>query len=243
MTNILLKTPEEITIMAEGGKKLGKIKHALMEKVRQGVNAKEIDDLADELIKKTGGKASFKMVSGYHWATCVNVNVGVVHGIPKKEVIFKNGDLVSIDIGLFYKGFHTDTSISFEVGGKGVHKLFLETGKKALLAAIGKTRVGHRISDISRVGRDLHEEPPIPCFINGKTLSSPEIPKGAVLAIEVMYSTGSGEIKVGEDGWTISTSDDTISGLFEDSVAVTKNGPLVLTESSQTEPDSVFTQG
>ena len=89
----------------------------------------------------------------------------------------------------------------------------------------------------------MHEEPPIPCFINGKTLSSPEIPKGAVLAIEVMYSTGSGEIKVGEDGWTISTSDDTISGLFEDSVAVTKNGPLVLTESSQTEPDSVFTQG
>ena len=250
MSGILLKTPSEIKIMAEGGKKLGRVKKALMDKVREGVSAKEIDDLADELIKKEGGEASFKMVPGYHWATCVNVNDGVVHGIPKEEIVFKKGDVVSVDVGMFYKGFHTDTSFTVGLGViKEINK-FLDTGKDALKKAIQEAKGGKKIFDVSEaiestlkqsgyspiralvghgVGRDLHEEPKIPCFTTGEASSSPEIPEVAVLAIEVMYAMGAGEVKLDEDGWTILASDGTISGLFEETVAVTKNGSIVLT--------------
>src|SRR6266567_765294 len=112
LSDFNLKTEEEIKIMTEGGKKLSEIKQKLASEVHVGGNAYEIDKLADDLISKSGGEASFKKVPGYYWATCINVNAGIVHGIPKKEIIFKKGDLVSIDVGLFYKGFHTDTSIS-----------------------------------------------------------------------------------------------------------------------------------
>ena len=247
---ILVKSGKEIEFIAEGGKKLGRVKKALIDKVREGVSAKEIDDLANKLIKKEGGKASFKMVPRYRWATCVNVNDGVVHGIPKKEIVFKKGDVVSVDVGMIYKGFHTDTS--FTVGlevSKEINK-FLDTGKIALKKAIQEAKMGKKIFDISEaiestlkqagyfpiralvghgVGKDLHEEPQIPCFTSGKASSSPEIPEGAVLAIEVMYAMGSGDVKLDGDGWTISTSDGTISGLFEETVAVTKNGSIIIT--------------
>jgi methionyl aminopeptidase len=247
---IFIKSPEEIKYMAEGGKRLGKVKKALRDKVREGVSAREVEDLADTLIKKEGGTASFKMVPGYNWATCVNINDGVVHGIPKSEIVFKEGDVVSVDVGMFYKGFHTDTSFSVVVGQDRSKQDFLDIGEKALDVAIGKAQAGKRIYDISEaientlnskgyspvralvghgVGRELHEEPQIPCFVNGDRKTSPIIPEGAVLAIEVMYAKGSGDVKLEPDGWTISSSDDTITGLFEETVAVTNNGPIVLT--------------
>ncbi len=247
---IKIKSAKDITDMSEGGKKLAMVKKILQSEVKVGANAYNLDKYAEELILKEGGKPSFKMVPGYYWTTCINVNDGIVHGIPKKEIIFKKGDCVSVDVGMYYKGFHTDTS--FTVGIKVDEKLdkFLKTGKYALNEAITKAVSGNRIYDISQkieetikangyspvralvghgVGKDLHEDPQIPCFTNGVREKSPEILKGYVLAIEVMYAQGSGDVKLSGDGWTISTSDGTISALFEETVAVTKKGTLVLT--------------
>jgi methionyl aminopeptidase len=247
---ICIKTPEELKIMAEGGKKLRQVKNELEKMVAAGVNALQIEEKACELIAKTGGKPSFKMVPGYHWATCVNVNSGLVHGIPKKNLVFQKGDLVSIDVGLFYKGFHTDTSISVGIDLDPKTQKFFDTGMKALAKSIKMAVNGNKICDISKtmegvlkgsgyspvmalvghgVGRTLHEEPAIPCFGAEKREYSPEIKNGMALAIEVMYTLGSPDLVMEEDGWTIGTRDGKISALFEETVAVTPDGPLVLT--------------
>ncbi|HJX59146.1 MAG TPA: type I methionyl aminopeptidase [Patescibacteria group bacterium] len=251
MTDISLKTKEEVAIMQEGGVLLGKVKAALKEKVQEGVNASEVEDLAVELIKKSGGEASFKMVPGYSWATCININEGLVHGIPKESVVFKKGDVVSVDVGLYYKGFHTDTSFTKAIEPDSMTKKFLQAGQEALEKAIEAVSPGKRIYDISLaiqetiekaghspirvltghgVGRELHEEPKITCFASGDRAKSPEITEGMVLAIEVMYCLGSPQVEISKDGWTISMRDGKISALFEETVAVTSRGPLVLTE-------------
>lgn len=247
---IHIHSEEEIKIMAIGGAMLGRVKNKLDDAVKIGVTAFEIEELACELIKKEGAEPSFKKVPGYSWATCISVNAGLVHGIPTRELIFKDGDLVSVDVGIYYKGFHTDTSISVGLNLSSENKKFLGVGKTALEKAIGKTRAGNHIFDISKamedtiegagyttikalvghgVGRELHEEPQIPCFVPGKIEDSPEIKIGMVLAVEVMYAMGSDKVEVDADGWTIRTRDGKISALFEETVAVTAKGPKVLT--------------
>jgi len=249
MARVIKKTERDINIIAEGGKKLAKIKARLKEKIDVGVSAREIEEVAVELIKEEGGKSSFKMVAGYKWATCVNVNEGVVHGVPKAETIFRKGDVVSVDIGIYHRGFHTDTSFSVSVRGSKNNK-FLDVGEKALENAIKQAKLGNRVYDISEaiektlteadylpvralvghgIGRDLHEAPQIPCFVSGKREDYPIVPEGAVLAIEVMYSKGKSDVRVASDGWTIETCDGKISALFEDTVAVTKKGPIIIT--------------
>jgi len=252
--------------MAEGGAKLGRVKQALAAAVKVGVRASEIEELAVKLIKEEGVEASFKKVPGYHWATCVNVNAGLVHGIPVSSVIFKKGDIVSVDVGVYYKGFHTDTSISVGIEVSPENREFLNTGREALAKAIKMAKEGNYFYDISKaiedmvegagyttikalvghgVGRELHEEPQIPCFVPldsldtardksawdkpGSGQESTKIEKGMVLAIEVMYAMGSDKVEVLEDGWTIAMRDGKMSGLFEDTIAVTKLGPKVLT--------------
>lgn len=254
MTKIIPKSKDEIKIMAEGGKKLGEIKNKLAREIKIGKNAMQIEETAIKLISEAGGKASFKMVPKYSWATCVNVNEGVVHGIPKKAIVFKKGDVVSVDVGLYYKGFHTDTSFSVGLGVDKKTGRFLDVGKKTLNRAIKKAKVGGRIYDISKamqeeiersgysvvkalvghgIGKKLHEEPHIPCFIEGKRNESPEICDGATLAIEIMYTMGNSSVHVEPDGWTISTRNGKIASLFEETVAVTKNGPHVLTDAKR----------
>ena len=249
MGKINIKTPEEVAIMREGGLKLRFIKKALAKEAKEGVSASEIEDLAESLIKESGGMPSFKMVSGYRWCTCINVNDGVVHGIPHPSIVFKKDDIVSIDVGLFYKGFHTDTSISLRIGGPETK--FLVAGRQALKAGIKEVKPKNRIHDISRaiesvlvdngyapikalvghgVGRELHEDPQIPCLARGPRELTPEIQIGAVFAIEVMYAEGVGEVYIdASDGWTIATKDGKMSALFEETVAVTENGPSILT--------------
>ncbi|SRR3989339_573238 len=247
-----VKTVSEIKIMQEGGAKLGLVKKALEKAVKPGVTGKEIDDLADVLIAKYGCKSSFKMVPNYHWSTCINVNEGVVHGIPKKEVVFKNGDIVSVDVGVFYKGFHTDTSTSVIAGTNTNAAIiaFLAAGRSALRKGISAARPGKTIGDISRsievtlkkaklnpiralvghgIGRELHEAPYIPCFVSSSMDEKLVIKEGWALAIEVMYTMGNSDLVLEEDNWTIRTKDGKISGLFEETVAVTQNGPIVLT--------------
>jgi methionyl aminopeptidase len=247
---ILLKSEAEMKIMAEGGAKLGRVKNALAAAVGEGVRASDIEKLAVELIKKEGAEISFNKVPGYHWATCVNVNQGLVHGIPVSSLVFKKGDIVKIDVGIYYKGFHTDTSISVGVDLSPENRKFLNTGRETLDKAIKVVKEGNYIYDISKaiedsiegagyttikalvghgVGRDLHEDPQIPCFVPGERTESAQIKPGMVLAVEVMYAQGDDKVQLLEDGWTIAMRDGKISGLFEDTVAVTEKGPRVIT--------------
>lgn len=249
MKKFNLKTEEEVAIMAEGGKKLAAVKRGLIGAVKEGVSAMEIEKLAMKLIAKQGAEPSFNKVPGYKWATCININDGVVHGIPKEEMVFKDGDIVSVDVGLYYKGFHTDTSMSVLLGKYNELEKFLEVGRRALNNAIKQAKAGKVLGDISEaiestllvsgcrpiealvghgIGRDLHEDPMIPGY-TGYRGQDFELKEGVVLAIEVMYTMGSGEVKTASDGWTICTRDGKISALFEETVAVTKKGPFVLT--------------
>ncbi|MEK7470962.1 MAG: type I methionyl aminopeptidase [Patescibacteria group bacterium] len=245
-----IKTPEEMETMAEGGARLRRVKNALASAVKIGVSALDIENLAMKLINEEGALPSFTKVENYRWATCISVNEGIVHGIPKKETIFKKGDLVSVDVGIFYKGFHTDTSISVGLDLTPENVRFFETGRTALKKAIREAKPGKYIFDISKaiedtitgagytplralvghgVGRELHEEPQIPCFVPDGTSRGPKIVPGMVLAIEVMYTQGKSDIGVTEDGWTIVMRDGKISALFEETVCVTTKGPQVIT--------------
>lgn len=247
---IIIKSEAEMEIMSEGGAKLGRIKRALGDAVKEGVRASEIEELAQKLIKEEGAEVSFDKEPDYYWATCINVNEGLVHGIPTKDMIFRSGDIVSIDVGLLYKGFHTDTSITVGVDLPPERQRFLNVGREALQKAIKVACVGNHIYDISKVieeviegagystikalvghgvGRSLHEDPQIPCFLPGRVEDSPVIKKGMVLAVEVMYALGSDKVEILEDGWTIAMKDGKISGLFEDSIAITEKGPKVIT--------------
>lgn len=248
---IKIKTPEEIQIMAEGGAKLGRVKKALAAEVKAGVSAMDIENLAMKLIAQEGAEPSFNKEPNYYWATCVNVNAGIVHGIPTKEVVFKDGDIVKIDVGIYYKGFHNDTSISVGINPSPENKRFLYIGQLALDKALKQVREGNYLYAISKaiedtvegagystikalvghgVGRHLHEDPQIPCFVPGGYVEdSPKIKPGMTLAVEVMYAAGSDKVEIEKDGWTIAMRDGKISGLFEETVAVTDEGTKVLT--------------
>lgn len=249
---IPLKLAKEIEIMHQGGKKLAWVMEQI--KVKPGMSLKEIDSLAERLIKKQGGKPSFKMVEGYHWATCLNVNQGVVHGVPTSYQL-RDSDVLSIDMGMFYQGFHTDMSNSVVVGagpGKWIgEREFLSAGVEALKKAIQAAQPGNRVGHISQaiekeikkhgfqpiralvghgVGKKLHEPPQIPCFLRGKITETEKLKPGMVLAIEVIYTQGRPEVVISNDGWTVETADGQLAALFENTVAITKKGPIVLTQ-------------
>ncbi len=248
---IPLKNKKQIEVMVEGGKRLASILGGIKKEVRVGQSLSSLENLACRLIEGQKGKASFKMVPGYHWATCLNVNQGVVHGIPN-EYRLKEGDLLSIDVGIFYKGFHTDMAETILVGGKRNEKkeAFLRAGKKALKEALLQARAGKRVGHISRaiekelkkagfnpvrnltghgVGRRLHEEPAIPCFLAERIEKTPLLRKGMVLAIEVIYVEGKPKLVMKNDNWTVETEDEKLAGLFEHSVLIRKQKPLILT--------------
>jgi methionyl aminopeptidase len=250
MGNIKVKTPKEIAIMREGGHKLAIIRDRLASEVKPGVSAWDIDQLAEELILQAGAKPSFQMVPGYSWSTCINVNDGVVHGIPYKDVVFAQNDIVSVDVGVYFEGFHTDTATTVYLGKNSDVRSFWNTGKQALLDGIAQVQEGNTIGDISLaiqtalkrgktsairdltghgVGRQLHEAPSIPCFVTHTPSDAIRIEPGFVLAVEVMYTLGTSDIVIGDDGWTIRTKDGTIAALFEETVAVTSDGAEILT--------------
>lgn len=251
MGKITIKTPAELKVMEEGGKRLHEVKLALVEKTKIGVSAFEIDELAEKLIIKHGGSPSFKMVPGYSWSTCINVNEGIVHGIPHKTLIFKDGDLVSIDLGMYYQGFHTDTSISFGLNPSKEVQKFLKAGKeafqKAVSAVVPNKSYVYDISEATEdtitkhgytpvldltghgIGKNLHESPYIPCYTSGLRIESAKIIPGMALAVEIMYMMGEPDLIKENDGWTISTQDGKIAGLFEDTIIVTEKGYKIIT--------------
>jgi len=253
---ITLKTDEEIKIMVEGGRKLRLVLREIIKRAKPGITTLELDHYGEELIRKAGGRPSFKMVPKYNWATCMCVNKVVVHGIPNNYPL-KEGNVLGIDVGMYYKKFHTDTAWTIEISkskyqkAKSMKDNFLETGVKALEGAIETARVGNHIGHISRaiqetiekqgysvvrtlvghgIGKVLHEPPEIPCFLRGEIEKTPKILSGMTLAIEVIYNQGKSEVSYeNDDGWTIVTADGELSGLFERTIAVTKTGPIILT--------------
>lgn len=249
---IKIKTEEEIKIMAEGGKILKKVIDQVVDATKPGMTTRELDSMARKLIVENGGQTSFDKVKGYNWALCTPVNEEIVHTPPNDRKLVA-GDVLCIDIGVFYKGFHTDYSTTFVVGGTDDQKIikFLEVGKNTLEKAIEKVRVGNRIGDISQliekeieghgycvvheltghgVGRSLHEDPYVYGYVEKPIEKTAKIEEGMVLAIEIIYSFTSSHIKyLDHDDWTLVTDDGSISACFERTVAVYKKCPFILT--------------
>jgi methionyl aminopeptidase len=217
--------------------------------ISPGITTKELDDLAESYILAKGALPAFKGYRGYPASLCASVNEQVVHGIPSSTKI-KEGDIVSLDIGVYYKGFYGDAAVTLPVGkiSRQVQKL-LSVTESALDAGIAGASAGRRLSDISSaiqqcaesegfsvvrnfvghgIGRDLHEEPQIPNY--GKPGDGPRLIEGMTLAIEPMVNAGSWEVSILKDGWTAVTKDRSLSAHFEHTVAITKNGPEILTK-------------
>lgn len=248
---IAIKTPKEIEIMRSSGKMLGETIWEVLKHVKPGVTEKELEAIAEKTIRQKGGEPGFMKVPGYKWATCISTNDVVVHGIPT-DYVLKEGDIIGVDCGVYYKGFHTDMAETVAVG-KVSDKVgkFLEVGKKALKAGISKATIGNHVGDISKaiqdiveaqngysvvrtlvghgVGKELHEDPEVPGYVHGRIEKSPVLKEGMVIAIEVIYNMSGPDLTLDDDGWTIRTKDGSLAGLFERSVAITKNGPQVLT--------------
>ena len=252
MHKLSLKTSSDIDQMKTAGTKLAYVRDQTAKFIKPGITSLELDQIATKLIKEAGAQPSFSMVRGYHHATCININDEVVHSIPTNRKI-KSGDVVSLDVGLCFDGWHSDTSITVAVGtSTSSINNFLTIGKRSVKKAIEVCIAGNRVWDLSHamqttvenagygvvtaltghgIGRYLHEEPAVPCFEVQDYKHSPLLRVGMVLAIEIMYAQGSGEVVYkNDDGWTICTRDGKIAGLFEETVAITKDGPLILTK-------------
>lgn len=251
---IKLKTEADIEILRAGGRRLGAILASLSTKVAPGVTTADLDDYAQELIKKDGDTAAFLNYrpSGarlaYPAALCVSINDEIVHGIPSKRVI-KDGDLVGLDLGLKHQGLITDAAITVPVGEISPEARRLMDGtKEALAVAIKVARVGKTVGDIGAaaeavakryglgvvrdlaghgVGYHVHEEPSVPNF--GRPGEGPELRPGLVIAIEPMFTLGQEETKLQSDGFTFVTKDGSLAAHFEHTIVVTKSGPEILT--------------
>lgn len=251
-----IKSPAEISVLREGGKKLAEILDQLARRAAAGVSAQEIEDIAAELFSRSGGEASFLNYRGkksekpFPARVCVSVNDAIVHGLPRPDVVFQEGDVVGIDAGLRYKGLCTDAAVTVPVGAvsKDARRI-LEVTKKALGVGIAAVRTGATTGDIGfvierfvhsqgafgiirtlaghGVGYAVHEEPLIPNF--GEKGGGVELKSGMVIAIEPMLTLGGEALTLDPDGFTFRTADGSLSAHFEHTVVVTENGAEILT--------------
>lgn len=254
---IKLKTKEEIEKLKTGGQILAKILQELKQDLKPGVSSFFLNEKGHRLMKEAGGKPSFLGYTPtganrpYPGAICLSINDEIVHGIPNEtEKILKDGDVVTLDAGLIYEGLFTDHAITIVLGevDKKIRELISRT-EEALYAGIKQARVGNRIGDIGSaiskvaesanlsviesltghgVGYGVHEDPYIPNY--GRAGEGELIKEGLVIAIEPMFSIGTDEIKIASDGYTYLTADGSISAQFEHTVAVTSDGPIILTK-------------
>lgn len=261
-----IKTPQELDLIIEGGKKMGEILQQLESMIAPGVSGFEIDAEAERLILAAGGVPAFKGYKSrrqdppFPGTLCFSLNEEVVHGIPTKEKIIKKGDLVTLDIGMRYpatlqsgskSGYFTDTALTVAVGKVPVRvRNLLSVTAEALEVGIEQVKIGNTIADIGRaiekyvrsqgkygivedlvghgVGHAVHEDPRVPNY-EDKELEQWEIVPGVVIAIEPMISLGTWKVVMADDGWSISTADNSLSAHFEHTIAVTEKGPVVVT--------------
>lgn len=246
---VAIRTQEEINLLRASGKITALALKKAIESAKVGMSLIELDEIAEAEIEKLGAKSSFKTVPGYNWTTCLTINDEVVHGIPR-DIKLKDGDILNIDLGALYKGWHTDAAWTIIVGNATPEaKRFLAVGEEALWKALATASEGNQIGDISSaiqetvekagysivkslsghgVGRSPHEEPIIPGF--GRPKTGMFLKSGMSLAIEVIYTAGKGDIYQKDDNWTLASVDASTGGLFEMSVVVSKGKPEVLTD-------------
>jgi len=246
---IELKAKDEIAIMREGGRILSKIFNEIEKILKSGMTTYDLAREAEEFMSKYKVKPAFKGYRGYPEVICVSINEEIVHGIPSTKKIIKDGDIVSVDIGIEYKGFFLDAAKTYAIVDVSPLALkLIRVTEEALWRGIDKAKVGARLSDISwaiqeyvekngfnvirdfvghGIGRKLHEPPNVLNY--GPPGMGPVLQEGLVIAIEPMVVTGSYEVKILNNGWTAVTVDGGLSAHFEHTVAITENGPQVLT--------------
>jgi len=237
----------KIKLMQEGGRYASELRHLLATSVKPGITTLDLENIAKEFYKTHGVSPSFLGYMEYPYNIVVCINEEVVHGMPSDRII-SDGDLVTVDLGVFHKGYHTDTATTVQAGMQSQQE-FLAVGRQALDAAIRECIVGNHVGDISHamqsiveehgfsvirafvghgIGKKLHESLQIPCF--GRKGDGEELREGMTIAVEVMYVEKSFAITILDDGWTAVTKDGRLSAMFEHTVAITADGPLILTE-------------
>ena len=246
---IVRKSADEIETMARAGRVVAETLALMGETIRPGISTRELDDLAEELIRSRGGVPTFKGYRGFPASICASPNDMVVHGIPGGYRV-REGDLLTVDVGVTLEGFVADSAYTFAVGEVGEEaERLLAVCQAALAAGIAEARDGNHVGDISAavqrvteeagfsvikslvghgVGRSMHEEPQVPNY--GRPGRGPKLASGMTIAIEPMITAGGEEVAVADDDWSISTVDGSLSAHFEHTVAVTENGPRILTE-------------
>jgi methionyl aminopeptidase len=245
---IIKKSPEELEKMAAAGKILARCHTLLSRKARPGVTTGELDQAAERFIRSHGAEPAFKGYRGFPGSICASPNSMVVHGIPGPYKLGR-GDILSIDIGVVLDGWVADAAITLPIGPiSPVAKRLLATTRQSLFDAVDQVQVGNRLGDVSHavqttverdgfavirslvghgIGRDMHEDPQIPNF--GPPGRGPVLEEGMVLAIEPMVNVGTPPIRVGRDNWSVYSEDGSLAAHFEFTVAVTKDGPRILT--------------
>ena len=245
---IVIKTAEQIEKMAAAGAIQARCLRMLRSKARPGVTTAELDEAAARFIHSQGSEAAFLGYRGFPGSICTSPNSMVVHGIPGPYEL-RQGDILSIDVGVIHEGWVADAAITLPIGAVGATaRRLLEATKAALLAGTDQARPGNRLSDISHavqrqveseglsvirslvghgIGRDMHEDPQVPN--HGEPGRGPELEPGMVLAIEPMVNAGSHLVRVGDDNWAVYSQDGSLAAHFEFTVAVTEDGPRVLT--------------
>jgi len=246
---VILKLPDEIERARASNRVVAEVLNRLTEKVKPGVRTRDLEKIAEKIAEKRGAKPAFKGYRGYPHSLCISVNEVVVHGMPSERLL-KEGDIVGLDFGAYYQGFFGDATITLPVGKVSEKALrLMQVTEQSLYAAIAQTVEGNRLGDISSavqsvvegagysvvrdfvghgIGKNLHEEPQIPNF--GKKGRGIELKNGMILAIEPMVNEGKYEVQVLPDGWTVVTKDGSLSAHFEHSVAITDNGPDILSK-------------
>ena len=251
--SVKIKNNDEINQMSSCGKIISDVREIIVKNIEPGISTWELDKLAEEYTISKGFIPAFKGYQNFPSSICASVNDEVVHGLPSKNKILKKGDIIGIDFGVYDGTFYADSAFTFPVGdvGDNITKL-LNVTKESLNLGIQKAQVGNKIHDISKaiqdhiekngftvvrsyvghgIGKDLHEEPHVPNFIiNNKDRSkSMKLKEGMVLAIEPMVNVGNFEVELSDDNWTVKTCDGSLSAHFEHTVALTKDGPKILT--------------
>ena len=250
---IIVKSPREVTMMREAGRMVAKTLRHLESLVQVGVTTQQLNEAAEKMITSFGAKASFKGYGGYPASICTSVNDTLIHGIPSKKEVLKNGDIIKIDIGIQYNGYHADAARTYWVGNvdNSVKKL-VEVTTASFFEAFKVIRPGVYVGDLSHtiqtyvekhgyslpedytghgVGQNLHEDPQIPNF--GRPKTGPILKAGMTLAIEPMVNLGKKETKVLADEWTVKTRDGTWCAHYENTIVVTATGAEILTLEDQ----------
>ena len=257
---ITIKSRKEFEKMAVAGQTVAVVLAAVKGAAEPGVSLKELDALAADVIKSRGCTASFLGYHGYPASICTSPNSVIVHGIPS-DYRLAEGDLLSVDAGAIYEGFHGDAAVTFAIGEASPEaKLLIDTTERALAAGIAEVKAGARLGDIGHaveseahahglgvvreyvghgIGRQMHEDPQVPNY--GKPGTGTKLKKGMAICIEPMFNLGGYETVVEPDGWTVVTADGSLSAHFEHTIAVTDRGPRVMTLLSAKEDDLAVT--